>query len=111
MAEEISRERGKVSTLLGRVFPGVIVTLLVSSAGHLFIIRDTVIDNTRDLEGIDQLKATVAQHDNDLRHFKEKCHRLELRTQNLNVLVHEIKNLNQDLRKCQEDIERLERRK
>jgi hypothetical protein len=86
-------ERRKLQTFRDKILPTLVSTAILAIAGGLVAIRDT-----------------VNQHDSDLKHLASLCNMLNARTADYNVTQHKVENLEELVRKCYADIDRLERR-
>ncbi|MEW8027837.1 MAG: hypothetical protein AB2806_08870 [Candidatus Thiodiazotropha sp.] len=93
MADDNQEERRKLQTFRDQILPTVLSAFILSVAGGLYAIS-----------------RTVDRHDGDLEHFKAKCHMLEARTSDYIVLQHKVDELQQQLKECRADIDRLEHR-
>ncbi|MEW8042034.1 MAG: hypothetical protein AB2800_17740 [Candidatus Thiodiazotropha endolucinida] len=93
MADDIPEERRKLQFFRDKVMPSVLAAIILSTAGGLVVMRDT-----------------VQQLVSDMKHFRAKCHMLESRTSDYIVMQHKVEELNKQLKECRVDIDRLERR-
>jgi prefoldin subunit 5 len=56
------------------------------------------------------IRDTVYQHDSYIEHIRATCERIDARTADYNVTQHKVENLEEQVKKCYADIDRLERR-
>lgn len=115
MADELPTERRALQVFRDKILPTVLAAILISTAGSLIAMRDTVNKHNDALEQVYvagervSVRDALINHSTRLEHLATRFDAIDMRTKDMNVYIHMLSELAEDMQRCRRDIGKLEK--